>query len=65
MSRETEDYLSRCVVDTLGRKFYLYSSEGNEKIIECQNVGEFMNVLGFVREQLKDKDNVLAYSDPL
>jgi len=58
-----EEVLTRCVVDTLARKFYLYSSEGSEKIVECENVNQFMNVLEVVRNQVSE--DCLAYSDPL
>ena len=62
MPNETDEFLTRCVVDTLARKFYLYSSEGNEKVVECQSVDQFMNVLEVVRSQVHE-DN-LAYSNP-
>jgi hypothetical protein len=60
MHNETEEYLTRCVVDTLARKFYLYSSEGSEKEVSCETVDQFMNVLDVVRSQL-DEDTI-AYS---
>jgi hypothetical protein len=63
MISETEEFLSRCVVDTLARKFYLYSTEGSEKVIECENVDQFMNVLEVVRNQVSE--DCLAYTDPL
>ena len=59
----TEEFLSRCVVDTSARKFYLYSSEGTEKVVECETSQQFMNVLEVVREKLND--DVLVYSNPL
>jgi hypothetical protein len=62
MSHKTEEFLTKCVVDTLSRKFYLYSSEGNEKVVECENIEQFMNVLEVVRDQVNE-DN-LVYSDP-
>lgn len=62
MPADTEDFLTRCVVDTLSRKFYLYSSQGNEKMVECETVEQFMNVLEVVRSQVHE-DN-LAYSNP-
>lgn len=62
MPSNTEEYLSRCVVDTLARKFYLYSSEGGEKVVECETVEQFMNVLEVVRTQLDDE--TLVYSNP-
>jgi len=58
----TEEILSRCVVDTLARKFYLYSSEGSERVVECESIEQFMNVLELVRTQVSE--NRLAYSNP-
>jgi len=62
MPSNTEEYLTRCVVDTLARKFYLYSSEGGEKVVECDTVDQFMNVLDVVRAQLDEE--TLVYSNP-
>jgi hypothetical protein len=62
MTANTEEFLSRCVVDTLARKFYLYSSDGDERVVECETVDQFMNVLEVVRTQV-DPD-MLAYSNP-
>jgi hypothetical protein len=57
-----EEVLTKCVVDTLARKFYLYSSEGGERVVECETVDQFMNVLEVVRDKL-DEDT-LVYSNP-
>jgi len=62
MTANTEEFLTRCVVDTLSRKFYLYSSEGDERIVECETVDQFMNVLQVVRTQLDE--STLVYSNP-
>jgi hypothetical protein len=59
---QTEEFLSRCVVDTLARKFYLYSSEGKEKVVECETVEQFMGVLEVVRKTVSE--DCLAYSNP-
>ena len=56
-------YLTRCVVDPLKRKIYLYSSEGDEKTVACETVDQFMNMLLFVRDTAGDE--VLSYVDPL
>ena len=55
-------YLTRCVVDPLKRKIYLYSSEGDEKTVDCETVDQFMNMLLFVRDTAGDE--VLSYVDP-
>lgn len=62
MSTKNDEFLTRCVVDTLARKFYLYSSEGGEKVVECETVDQFMNVLDVVRSQLDEE--TLVYSNP-
>ncbi len=60
---EEEEYLMKCVVDTLQRKFYLYSSEGDKKVVVCESVDEFMNVLELVRATCPEER--LVYTEPL
>ena len=40
-----DDYLTRCVVDPVARKFYLYSEQGDERVIDCETVDQFMSCL--------------------
>ena len=58
-----EDFLSRCVVDPVTRKFYLYSEQGDEKVVECETVDQFMDVHQLCRGLLDEE--TLAYSSPL
>ena len=58
-----EDYLTRCVADPVKRKFYLYSEQGDEKVLDCETVDQFMSVLELCRAVL-DEDT-LAYANPL
>ena len=60
---EDEEYLTKCVVDPVRRTFYLYSSEGDTKQVDCDNVQEFMNVLELVRATCPE--DRLVYADPL
>ena len=60
---EDEEYLTKCGVDPVRRTFYLYSSEGDTKQVDCDNVEEFMNVLELVRATCPD--DRLVYTDPL
>ena len=60
---EDEEYLTKCVVDPVRRTFYLYSSEGDKKTVDCDNVEEFMNVLELVRATCPE--DRLVYADPL
>ena len=58
-----DEFLTKCVVDPTKRTFYLYSSEGDEKQVDCDNVEEFMNVLEVVRKLCPEER--LAYTNPL
>jgi len=58
-----DEYLTRCVVDPVKRKVYLYSSEGSEKEVSCDTVDEFMNVLDYVRTTLDE--STLSYVNPI
>jgi hypothetical protein len=58
-----DEYLTRCVVDPVSRKFFLYSNEGEERVVDCDTVDQFMAVLELCRDNL-DEDT-LAYADPL
>ena len=59
---EDDEYLTKCVIDTLRRTVYIYSNEGDKKTIECDTVDEFMNVLQFVRATA-DED-IISYAEP-
>ena len=63
LSLMDDEYLTRCVVDPLKRKIYLYSSEGDEKTVDCETMDQFMSVLRFVRETTSE--DVLSYVNPL
>jgi hypothetical protein len=57
-----EEILTRCVVDMLSRKFYLYSNEGGERVVNCETTDQFMNVLEVVRTQVSE--DCVVYSNP-
>ena len=56
-----EEYLTRCVVDPVARKFYLYSSEGSEKQVDCETAEQFMSVLEVVRASVDEE--TLSYAN--
>ena len=58
-----DEYLTKCVVDPDKRTFYLYSNEGDEKSVTCEDIAEFMGVLSFVRATCPE--DILSYSNPL
>ena len=61
LENEDDEHLTRVVIDTCARTYRLLSSEGCEKVVECDSVEEFMNVLELVRAVV-DED-IIAYSD--
>ena len=58
-----DEYLTKCVVDPSKRTVYLYSSEGDKKVVECDTVDEFMSGLSFVRDTCPEER--LSYANPL
>ena len=58
-----DEFLTRVVIDPSARNFYLYSNEGDEKVVDCTTMDEFMNVLSFVRATAPE--DTIAYSNPL
>ena len=62
-AEEDDEYLTRVVIDTCAITFRLYSNEGDERIVNCDSMEEFMNVLELVRKVV-DED-IVAYVGPL
>ena len=58
-----DEYLMKCVVDPTKKTFYLYSNEGDEKEVVCDNTAQFMNVLKIVRSMCPEER--LVYAEPL
>ena len=58
-----DEYLTRVVIDTCSRRFYLYSNEGNDRVVDCDNVDEFMNLLEVIRAVVED--DIVFYADPI
>tara|TARA_B100000287_G_scaffold182187_1_gene172294 strand:+ start:184 stop:378 length:195 start_codon:yes stop_codon:yes gene_type:complete len=58
-----DEYLMKCVVDPAKRSFYLYSNEGDEKVVVCDTVEQFMDVLEVVRKTCPEER--LIYAEPL
>lgn len=60
MSTAQESVLG-IVIDVCTRTFLLISNEGNEKLVECETVQEFMNVLEVVTANLEPDQ--IEYAD--
>ena len=58
-----DEFLTRCVIDTTKRIFYIYSSKGDNKEIVCDTVDQFIDVLEVIRNNCPE--DALVYADPL
>ena len=63
IDNEGDEYLTRVVVDTCSRTFYMYSSEGDTKEIPVDTTDQFMDVLEIVRG-VCDPD-IVHYTEPV
>jgi hypothetical protein len=63
IDNEDDEYLTRVVVDTCSRTFYMYSSEGDTKTVPTETTEQFMDVLEVIR-CVCDEDMV-HYSEPV
>jgi len=58
---EDDEYLMKCVVDPLKKTFYLYSNEGDEKEVVCDNTEQFMNVVKVITDRANPE--IITYAD--
>ena len=63
IDNEEDEYLTRVVVDTCSRTFYMYSNEGDTKTVPTETTEQFMDVLEVIR-CVCDEDMV-HYSEPV
>ena len=50
----TAEYVEGIVIDICSRSFLLLSDQGDERMVQCDSVDEFMNVLEVVTDNLDD-----------
>ena len=62
VENDSDSYLTRVVVDTNSRIFYLYSNDGDKKTVPCETTDQFMSVLELVRSVVSD--DLVAYCEP-
>lgn len=56
-----EECVEGIVIDVCTRTFLLLSDQGNERVVECDTVDEFMNVLEVVTANLDPEQ--IEYAD--
>ena len=57
----TAEYVEGIVIDICSRSFMLLSDQGDEKIVECDTVDQFMNVLEVVTANMTEDQ--IEYAD--
>ena len=60
---EDDEYLTRVVIDTNARTFYMYSNVGTKREVVCEETSQFMDVLELVRGVCED--DIVVYTEPL
>ena len=63
VDNDDDEYLTSILVDINSRYYVLFSSNGDEKKVECDTVEDFMQVLELIRT-VCDEDMVF-YCDPV
>lgn len=58
-----DEYLTRVVVDVTARTFYMYSNEGDKRVVDNNTVDEFITLLSVIRDVVDD--DIIAYTDPM
>ena len=58
-----DEYLTRVVIDPSARNFYLYSNEGDEKVVDCDTYDEFMAVFQLITDRIDEEQ--IFYTKPL
>ena len=51
----TQETVQGIVIDVCTRTFLLLSDQGSERLVECDSVDEFMNVLEVVTSNLSEE----------
>lgn len=59
--KNEEEYLVSCTVDVFSKKFFLHSDQGTEKVVDCDNIDQFLTLLSVVREFLND--DMIEYNE--
>ena len=60
-SHEMDDFVYEVVVDICSRTFLLKSDKGDNKIIVCEDIDEFMRVLEVCDQMLEPR--MIVYAD--
>lgn len=58
-----QDYVESVLINVNQRKFVLFSTQGKEKTVQCENSDQFMNVLELIRSVVDD--DIIAYAEPI
>ena len=53
-----DEYLDKVTVDIPAKRFTLLSSEGNTKVIDCDDGDQFIRILAVVRDQCQSEEVV-------
>lgn len=58
-----DEYLSKVVINPMTWTISMYSDQGSEKVVPCENMDTFLDLVQFVREEANEE--VIEYASPL
>ena len=62
----TDEYLTKVVIDVCYRTFYLFSSDGEKRIVHCETMDQFMELREIVNLAKEfDEEVQVVYCDPI
>ena len=57
-----EEYVDSVLIDMSKRQFKLFSSDGDEKVVDCETYDQFMRVFKLVRDRVDEE--MIFYTKP-
>ena len=58
-----DEYLSKVVINPMTWTISMYSDQGSENIVPCENMDTFLDLVQFVREEANEE--LIEYASPL
>jgi len=57
-----EEFVNSVLIDMSKRQFTLFSTQGDEKVVECETYDQFMSVFKVVRDKVDEE--MIFYTKP-
>jgi hypothetical protein len=58
-----EEYVESVLINMARREFTLFSTEGDERVVNCETIDQFMSVLELINDSLDEE--LIFYTNPV